>query len=194
MSTAPLTKINLSWLLPFTSALAVIPEVGPWLAGLADGAIVAFDALPGPVQDGLIALFALIGVQVVKGIGVTIFNDLTHHSGSGSGAGTVPAGFMRAWVANGIQFYRNASGMLGVLNKRGRWKQWRPRHPIVIYSNGAHSIKSMLRAEKAMKKQAKEIETMLKRHGYLVSGHREAPEKKIAVKDAELMIAAASRR
>ena len=69
----------------------------------------------------------------------------------------------KPWVANGVTFYRLADGRLAVQNKKGRWKVWRPKKPIVLYADGASSLKTMLRADKALNKQAKKIAAMLNR-------------------------------
>lgn len=68
-----------------------------------------------------------------------------------------------SWVANGVTFYRLADGKLAVQNKKGRWKVWKPKRPIVLYSDGASNLKTMLRADKALNKQARKIATMLNR-------------------------------
>jgi len=68
-----------------------------------------------------------------------------------------------SWVANGVTFYRLADGKLAVQNKKGRWKVWRPKKPIVLYADGASNLKTMLRADKALNKQAKKIAAMLNR-------------------------------
>jgi len=68
-----------------------------------------------------------------------------------------------SWVANGVVFYRLADGKIAVQNKKGRWKVWRPKRPIVLYADGASSLKTMLRADKALNKQAKKIAAMLNR-------------------------------
>jgi len=68
-----------------------------------------------------------------------------------------------SWVANGVTFYRLADGKLAVQNKRGRWKVWKPKKPIVLYADGASSLKMMLRADRALNKQAKKIAAMLNR-------------------------------
>lgn len=80
-----------------------------------------------------------------------------------------------SWVANGVTFFRLADGKLAVQNKKGRWKVWRPRKPIVLYADGASSLKTMLRADKALNKQAKKIAAML---------NRRAPRKAKALKTA----------
>lgn len=76
-----------------------------------------------------------------------------------------------SWIANGVTFYRLADGKLAVQNKKGRWKVWRPKRPIVLYSDGATNLKTMLRADKALNKQAKKIAAML---------NRRAPRRKTA--------------
>jgi len=65
--------------------------------------------------------------------------------------------------ANGVIFYRLSDGKLAVMNKKGRWKVWKPRKPIVLYADGASNIKTMLRADRALAKQAKKIAAMLNR-------------------------------
>ena len=68
-----------------------------------------------------------------------------------------------SWVANGVTFYRLADGKLAVQNKKGRWKVWKPKKPIVLYADGASNLKTMLRADRALNKQAKKIAAMLNR-------------------------------
>jgi hypothetical protein len=67
------------------------------------------------------------------------------------------------WVANGVTFYRLQDGKIAVQNKKGRWKVWKPKKPIVLYADGASNLKTMLRADKALNKQAKKIASMLNR-------------------------------
>jgi len=63
----------------------------------------------------------------------------------------------------GVTFYRLSNGWLAVQNKKGRWKTWKPKRPIVMYASGASDLKTMLRADKALNKQAKKIDAMLNR-------------------------------
>ena len=65
--------------------------------------------------------------------------------------------------ALGVTFYRLSDGKLAVKNKKGKWKVWRPKKPIVLYASGASNLKTMLRADKALNKQAKAIAAMLNR-------------------------------
>lgn len=68
-----------------------------------------------------------------------------------------------SWVANGVTFYRLADGRLAVQNLKGRWKVWKPKKPIVMYSDGASSLKTFLRADRALDKQAKRLAKALNR-------------------------------
>jgi len=81
----------------------------------------------------------------------------------GGGSPMQAAHVVGSWVANGVTFYRLADGKLAVQNKKGRWKVWKPKKPIVLYANGASNLKTMLRADKALNKQAKQIAAMLNR-------------------------------
>ena len=65
--------------------------------------------------------------------------------------------------SKGVWFYRLADGKLAVQNLKGRWKVWRPRRPIVLYATGATNLKTMLRADKALNKQAKNLRRVLDR-------------------------------
>lgn len=86
----------------------------------------------------------------------------------------MPHGLTFGWIANGVVFYRILeSGRLAVQNKKGRWRVWKPRRPIVLYADGARDLKTMLRADKALNKQSKKIASMLNRR----SGTRKTTKK-----------------
>jgi len=98
--------------------------------------------------------------------------------------GTLPSPMMGvqvvgSWNTNpsnpsqGVTFYRLSNGWLAVQNKKGRWKTWKPKRPIVLYASGASNLKTMLRADRALNKQAKKIAAML---------NRRAPRKKTTPK------------
>lgn len=65
--------------------------------------------------------------------------------------------------ADGVTFYRLSNGWLAVQKKNGSWKTWKPKRPIVLYADGASNLKTMLRADKALSKQAKKLAAMLNR-------------------------------
>lgn len=60
-------------------------------------------------------------------------------------------------------FYRLADGKLAVQNKKGRWKVWRPKSPIVLYSGSGNSTKNILRASRVLKTQAKKTRKFMDR-------------------------------
>jgi len=68
-----------------------------------------------------------------------------------------------SWEANGVTFYRLMDGKIAVQNKKGRWKVWRPKKPIILYSDGASSLKNFLKADVALDKQAKKLRKALDR-------------------------------
>ena len=84
-------------------------------------------------------------------------------AGSGMVVGVVPPGFYPSWVANGTQFYRGPNGLLGVMNHRGRWKQWRPKKPIVIYPGGAGNLRTFIRAATSIHRQARNLKRIVER-------------------------------
>jgi len=148
------------------------PSLMAWASSLAIGGRVAFGNLPWWLRSGLTA----VGLG-----GVTIAIDEVLEAG---GLPSLPGDFIGpkepdiqvrgsspmqqvqvvgSWVANGVTFYRLADGKLAVQNKKGRWKVWRPKKPIVLYADGASNLKTMLRADKALNKQAKKIAAMLNR-------------------------------
>jgi len=152
--------ISLSSVLRALSFLAVaVPAIQRFISEAIPGRQLSLDLLPSWVKDAMIAAGLL---AVGAGAAYLVWDLLTPGNG-GNAQGIVPAGFNRAWEANGVVFYRNASGMLGVLNSKGRWKQWRPKKPIVLYSTGASDLKTFLRAGKALTRQARELKTIIER-------------------------------
>ena len=125
-----------------------------WLQGAfgSAGAVVGLDLL----MD-LPDVFEVIPGGVIGGFGggngdhgVHLPHDLSAH-------------IVGSWTANGVIFYRLSDGKLAVQNKRGRWKVWRPKKPIVIMPTGAVDLRTMLRADAVLNKQAKRLAAMLNR-------------------------------
>jgi len=151
------------------------PQYLTWLASQVGGARLAFAALPWWLRQ------ALQGMGITAGV-IAVDAGL-EAGGLPSLPGDLPfvgppqapdiqigppspmqgVQVVGTWVANGVKFYRLADGKLAVQNKRGRWKVWRPKRPIVLYADGASNLKTMLRADKALTKQAKKIAAMLNR-------------------------------
>jgi len=56
------------------------------------------------------------------------------------------AGVVKTWVANGTVFYMFQTGHIGCYNKSGRWKAWRPYHPIVFGKKAdAHKLAKIIK-------------------------------------------------
>lgn len=77
--------------------------------------------------------------------------------------GHLGAHIVGSWEANGVTFYRLSDGKLAVQNKRGRWKVWRPKKPIVLMPGGANNLRTLLKADRVLNAQAKKIAAMLNR-------------------------------
>lgn len=69
------------------------------------------------------------------------------------------------WTANGSKFYRLSDGRLAVQNKRGRWKVWRPKRPIVIYGGGVSNLRALLRADAVITRQTRKLSSLIRRRG-----------------------------
>lgn len=127
-------------------------------AGIGIGMLIAFNGdipfitLPGQGGNG-----SAIEVPEVPVIGAAHQIHMQH------------AQIVGSWNTNpkhpedGVTFYRLLGGQLAVQNKKGRWKVWKPKSPIVLYASGASNLKTMLRADRALNKQAKKIAAMLNR-------------------------------
>lgn len=115
----------------------------------------------------LVAALAAIGVNQATEIVwdlATGNDDGAIQIGGGGGLGQITGNeVVKTWTANGIRFARLADGRMAAQRKDGTVRIWRPRKPIVIYSDGAKDIKSFLKADKALNKQAKRLQTALNR-------------------------------
>jgi hypothetical protein len=140
--------------------------------------------------EAVLALAGRLGVGAALSQIGHLFGHGAHDGRMGHMAGVVPMGFTPAWIANGVQFYRNEHGLLGVMNHKGRWKQWRPRKPIVLFAGGAKNLKTMLKADRVLKKQARELSAMIERR----AGRREPREQKIPISEAVRLIEGERRR
>ena len=75
----------------------------------------------------------------------------------------VPANFVTTWWANGVRFYRLVDGRMAVQNLKGTWKVWKPKKPVVIMPGGVSDLKSLLRADRIIDRQSKQLDKMLSR-------------------------------
>lgn len=78
-------------------------------------------------------------------------------------------GIVKAWTAgsfkNGqpIRFYRTADGRVWVQRENGTWKSFTYKKGVMIYSDGATTLRSFLRADRALDHQAKQLRRALDR-------------------------------
>lgn len=79
------------------------------------------------------------------------------------GSGGMGVTIIGGWNANGVRFYRLSNGSLAVKNKKGRWKVWKPKKPIVIYPGGASNLRTLLKADKAVDNQIKKLKKIINR-------------------------------
>jgi len=140
------------------------------IPGISIGSRLGWGTLPAWFRTGLAAagftgatvvvdqLLEAGGLPSIPGIGGGGgLDDIPFRSGWGN------VGVVGGWTANGVQFYRLSNGYLAVQNKLGRWKVWKPKKPIVIYPGGKINLRTMLKADKVLTRQAKQIASMLNR-------------------------------
>lgn len=137
-------------------------------AGAAGGRL-GWGSLPGWLQTGLVAAGATVGIDILLDLPGEIVpggivggfggDNLPVHATQGMPGAHV----VGQWVANGVTFYRLADGRLAVQNKHGRWKVWKPKKPIVIMPTGAGNLRTLLKADAVLNRQAKRIAAMLNR-------------------------------
>lgn len=118
------------------------------VGGIFVGTDLAMD-IPGIPGDSMI----LGGIEAISGNG----------HGPPHFAGGVGVSIIGGWQANGVQFYRLSNGYFAVQNKKGRWKTWKPKKPIVMYSSGASNLRTLLRADKAVDNQLKKLKKAINR-------------------------------
>lgn len=161
----PVTTIALSRLVPLVPFIGA--RLATWARGFAQGTRVAWDSLPDWVRTAM-GLVGLTGAAIV----IDQVSDVPLIPGGGNGAPHMPLHLVDGhlgdhivggWNANGVTFYRLMSGKLAVQNKKGRWKVWMPKKPIVLMPGGAKNLKTLLRADAVLNKQSKSLQKMLNR-------------------------------
>ena len=145
------------------------PGVVAFLRTFGTGVLVKWNSLPGWVKAILTTVGFTSGLDF-------IFDD----DGPGDDTGIVPSPIadpvlptggpgtvviVGSWMANGIRFYRLNDGRFAVKNKHGRWKIWRAPKPIMLTSSGASNIKTFIKADAALDRQAKKLKAALGRRG-----------------------------
>jgi len=161
----------------------------PIIRGLAPvGGSFSWGSLPSWLQSALAAVGATVGITMLMDLPGT--GGITGISVTGNGdlhgvhlPHDLSAHIVGSWVANEVLFYRLSDGRLAVQNKKGRWKVWRPKKPIVIMPTGAVDLRTMLRADAVLNKQAKRLAAMLNRRA-----PRPRRSKTAAVSDSVIVI------
>lgn len=162
------------WLVPWVKQ--VFRTIGP------RGVLVLWAALPMPLRLALTAALTLGADRIID----TFFNDGENGAdidftplGPGATNGALQhiehgANIVGSWSANGVTFYRLSDGKLAVRRKNGTVRVWRPKKPIVLYASGAKDLKTMIRADKALDKQARALAKVLSRRAPKPSSRRAA--------------------
>jgi len=150
--------------------------------GIPIGSRLSWSAIPAAIRA------VLVGLGVVEGSDLLFDTDgegadrglipLPIFGGGGTPSGTPPppegddamtklvrALFVGGWFAQSVAFYRLSDGRLAVRNKKGVWKIWRPKKPIVIMPTGMSNIKDILRADRVIDRQSEAMAKMLRRRG-----------------------------
>jgi len=169
---------------PFTSGLEGMPQAS--IVALAMRLLMAFMRSPGRITAATWALLPSWAqttlIQAGIGIGTLITIDMFSSSGGEVNGitGDLPmlpqsgehldipgihlgAHVIGGWTANGVKFYKLSNGQIAVRRKNGTWKVYRPPKPIVLMPTGSGDLRTLLRADAVITKQAKKIRAMLDR-------------------------------
>lgn len=93
--------------------------------------------------------------------------------GTGSSIMLPQTSVVGSWKAGTVTFYRLANGSIAVQRLNGTWRVFRYRKPIVLYSDGAGNLRTFLRADAALDRQAKQLDKALRRR----NGGRRSPRR-----------------
>jgi len=143
-----------------------------WLRNLAQGTLLKWDALPTWVK-AVLTTAGFGGADFLFDLGP--FDLIGGGNGAGGGdihgqlPGHLGASIIGSWNTNpadpskGQTFYRLADGKLAVQNKKGVWKVWKPKRPVVLYAGGVKNLKTLLKADAILQKESKKLQRMLNR-------------------------------
>ena len=157
--------------IPAVAALALV--IRGAIPTLFRGMRIPWSSIPGWLRTVLIGLGFVEGADIIWDLATDGGTDGIgpFFGGDGSEDPTtrmVEAMTVSTWQANGVQFHRLSDGRLATRNKHGVWKIWRPKKPIVIFASGVANLPDLLRADRAIDKQAKKIAKTLRNRGYTV--------------------------
>lgn len=171
---APLAIIGVASLLTRVPAPVRATFLG-WVGTKVIGSRIAYQTLPFWLKQVMITL-GLTGVTIVVDEALdaaglpNLPGSILPRVGPGdAGLANIPipgiqqAQVVGTWDANGVIFYRLIDGRIAVQNKKGRWKVWKPKRPIVLYASGSSDLKTLMRADKAVTKQVKKLASMINR-------------------------------
>jgi|TARA_Y100000310_G_scaffold337751_1_gene425652 hypothetical protein len=141
--------------------------------GLLRGARVAWSRLPGWFQTVLVALGVEQGVDLLIDVDLPSVGDVFELGGGLDAGDTVEIGrntytVASSWTANSVKFYRFNDGNLGVQNKHGVWKVWRPPKMVSLRTTGTPELGDLIKADKIVDKNAKKVARMLRGRGFQV--------------------------
>ena len=68
-----------------------------------------------------------------------------------------------SWIANGRPFWHLANGYIVVQRKNGSYKAWKPQKPIVLMPSGAKDLRTFIRADAVLQRQAVKLAKVLRR-------------------------------
>ena len=140
---------------------------GVWTAlrGLGVAGRVQWSRLPGWLKTALAFLGISEGGELIlEGLddGVDLL-PLPGWPWGGGGAPDHPAaqlhgGVVKSWRPTGnLWMARYADGYMGAQRKDGTWTTWKPKKPIVIFTNGSKDIRESIRAFTASSKQLAKV-------------------------------------
>lgn len=130
------------------------------------GARIGWNRLPPLVQQLLIFSGVTAGVDILIDTGPDDRGIIQLPGTSDLSLGNMGAmgvSIVGSWTANGVKFVKLSDGRLGAQNKRGVWKFWRPKKPIVLFASGAKDINTYLRADAALNRQSKRLKAAISR-------------------------------
>jgi hypothetical protein len=88
-------------------------------------------------------------------------------TGDDSATKLVRALYVGGWHAGGWPFYRLADGRLAVRNRKGVWKIWRPKKPVVLFATGNRDMQDIHRADRIIEKETTKMKKTLSNRGFV---------------------------
>lgn len=153
---------------PIASIASRVPGGSSLLGRIASifGGVGAAFAKPWNMLPGWLRTF-LTSLGVVEGSEIILGDDWSSFLGGnflGMGGSAVhPGTVVKTWTAGTTSFVKLDDGRIGALKKDGTWKYWKPVRPIVLHPRGAGDLRTLLRADRVLDRQSKQIKKVLNR-------------------------------